>query len=250
MSLKLGKKPARHAISFSFSTFFDASKLPTPPAVFGHYQAVHDFGLLGNDEYGDCVFAGAAHETMIWSIAGGKPQAQFTTANVLSDYSVVTGFKANDPSTDQGTDVQTAAAYRRKRGVVDAHGKRHVVDSYVALRPGNVEELVLAVYLLGAAGVGIQLPSQAMDAFDDGEVWAVPAQPDIVGGHYIPCVGRNSRGNLVLVTWGRLQAMTPAFYERFNDETVAYVSLEVLNAKNLSPEGFDADGLRKALAQL
>jgi hypothetical protein len=44
--------------------------------------------------------------------------------------------------------------------------------------------------------------------------------------------------------------MTPQFYQRFCDESVAYVSLEILNDKNLSPEGFDADALRGMLAKL
>lgn len=248
--MRLGKKTARHAISFNFNDFFDAKKLPTPPKVFGHYGLVSAFYGLGNDKFGNCVFAGAAHEHMIWSREGGHPRARFTTHDVLSDYSAVTGFDPKKPDTDQGTDMKEAASYRRKTGVLDATGKRHKIDSYVALGVGNVEQIVLATWLMGAVGVGVQMPSQAMDAFDAGKPWDVPANPKIIGGHYIPCVGRDANGNLIVVTWGKTQAMTPAFYQRFNDESVCYLSLETLNEKNLSPEGFDADSLRKHLASL
>jgi hypothetical protein len=249
MMLRLGKRPARHAISFKFGDFFDATKLPTPPKTFGHYMAASPFGMLANDQYGDCVWAGAAHETMIWSREGGR-SVKFTANAVLSDYTAVTGFDPAKPETDQGTDMQAAASYRRKTGIIDAAGKRHMIDSYVALKIGNVDQLALATWLLGACGIGLQMPAQSMDDFDAGRIWTVPDKPQIEGGHYVPCVGRNSKGNFVVVTWGRLQAMTPEFYERFSDEAVAYVSLEVLNDKNLSPEGFDAAGLRQHLANL
>lgn len=248
--LKLGKRPARHAISFRFGDFFNAARLPAPPLRFGHYQQISSWGMLANDQYGDCVWAGAAHETMVWSLEGGRQMSRFIPRNVLSDYSTATGFDPARPETDQGTDMKEAAAYRKRTGVVDASGMRHKIDAYVALKVGNVDQLMLATYLLGAAGVGLQMSQQAMDAFDDAEPWDVMPKPDVVGGHYVPCVGRNSKGNLLVVTWGRLHAMTPAFYERFSDEAVAYVSLEVLNEKNLSPEGFDAAGLHSALAAL
>jgi hypothetical protein len=249
--MKLGKRPARlGAVSFTFRDFFNPAALPTPPATFGHYSAAGSFGVLGNDQYSDCVFAGAAHETMIWTLEGGRPEARFTTADALDDYAAVTGFNPADPTTDIGTDMQVAASYRRKTGIRDAINQRHTIDSYVALSVGDVDELVLATWLTGAAGVGLQFPMQSMTQFKAGQIWTVPAIPKMDGGHYVPCVGRNSAGNLLVVTWGRLQAMTPAYYQRFSDEALAYISLEILNAKNLSPEGFDADGLRAQLAKL
>jgi hypothetical protein len=250
MERKLGKKAARHAVAFKFTDFFDPSKLPTPPAVFGHYHKVPKFYPLGNNDFGDCVWAGAAHEHQVWSLAGGWERPRFTTHDVLSDYSAVTGFDKAKPDTDQGTDMQAAASYRRKVGVIDATGLRHQIDSYIALQVGNAEQMILAMWLMGAAGIGVQLPSYAMDDFDAGKPWEVKAKPRIIGGHYIPGVGRDKDGNIVFVSWGKVASMTPEFYERFSDEALAYVSLEILNAKRLSPDGFDADGLRRALQNL
>jgi hypothetical protein len=248
--MKLGKRPARHAINFHFSDVFDPSKLPTPPAAFGHHKDVGSWGMLGNDKYGDCVWAGAAHEHILWTRTWGRKRSRFLTKNVLSDYAAVTGFNPKDENTDQGTDMKDAASYRRKTGIVDATGKRHPIDAYIALEVGNVEQVVLAMYLMGAAGIGFQFPASAMDQFNKKQPWTVPANPQIDGGHYVSGVGRNKAGNLLVVTWGRLQEMTAEFYQRFCDEAVAYVSLEILNDKNLSPEGFDADALRGMLAKL
>ena len=247
MALKLGKRSARpDAIKLKFSRYFDAASLPTPPAAFGHYATFSQWGMFANDRYGDCVFAGAAHETMVFAAEGGATAA-FTDAAVLSDYSAVTGFDAARPDSDQGTDMQAAASYRRKTGIVDAVGARHKIDCYVALEPGNVDQIALAAWLTGACGVGLQLTDDAEDAFDKGQPWTVRPNQRAIGGHYVPCVGRDPSGALLVVTWGRLQAVDPSYLRAYCDEAVAYLSLETLR-DNLSPEGFDADALRADLA--
>jgi hypothetical protein len=249
--MKLGKLPARpDAIHFKFGMYFDRASLPTPPRRFGHYRLITDWGVLGNDDYSDCVWAGGAHETMMWHAEAGST-VEFTDQNVLSDYSADTGFISTDPNTDQGSDMQEAASYRRKTGIVDAVGNRHKIDSYIAIAPADADELALATYLFGAVGVGLEFPRSAMNQFNAGQPWDVtpsPSQAD--GGHYIPCVGRNSAGNFLVVTWGRLHAMTPDFYEKFCDEAVAYVSTDALNNNLLSPEGYNLDLLRQDLSLL
>ncbi len=246
--LALGKKPARDAVSFRFSTYFDARALPTPPVVFGKPWLVTAWGLLRNDAVGDCVWAGAAHETMLWRAEAGTP-AVFTDTAVLADYAAVTGYDPARPDTDQGTDTQQAASYRLKIGVADATGTRHKIDGYVALRPGNLDQLALAAYLFGAAGVGIQLPTSAFDQFDNAEPWTPVAGAHIEGGHYISVVGRNRTGNFLCVTWGRLHAVTPAFLTTYMDEGIGYLSLERLRG-SVSPQGLDYATLQADLALL
>ena len=69
LPFKLGKKPARPgAVKFKLANYLEKLKLPTPPKVFGHEGLIGaNWGMLGNDQYGDCVWAGAAHETMLWN---------------------------------------------------------------------------------------------------------------------------------------------------------------------------------------
>lgn len=249
--LALGKKPARKgAVSFAFETYFNAKEFPTPPVVFGKTSLVTEWGVLANDTKSDCVFAGAAHETMLWNAeSGAKPGLSFSDECVLSDYSAVTGYDPNNPDSDQGTDMQQAAAYRQKIGIMDAGGARHRIDSYVAIKPGNVEQLALATYLFGAVGVGIQFPSNAFDQFDNAEPWRVVSGSELNGGHYVPCVGRNSHGNFLVVTWGRLHGVTPGFLARYMDEGISYLSAEMLK-DNLSRRGFDYETLKTDLHKL
>jgi hypothetical protein len=247
LPLKLGKTPARRgAVTLKFANYLMMPKLPTPPQIFGHEDLVgSNWQMLGNDNYGDCVWAGAAHETMLWNKEVGS-SAAFSNTSVLSDYSAVTGFNPNDPNSDKGTDMQVAASYRRKTGVLDAKGKRHKVAAYLALKIGNIDELALAMYLFGATGIGIKFPESAMTQFKAGKPWDVVAGAKISGGHYIPGLGRVKNGNIVVVTWGKIQQMTPKFYDKYCDEVVAYISMECLKGGK-NPEGFDVAQLNSDL---
>lgn len=246
--MKLGKKPATYdGRDLRLADYRVTSHtVPHHPPVFGHEKLVQTWGVLGNDNVGDCVFAGAAHETMLWTAEALRP-ASFTDTAVLADYSAVTGYVPGDESTDRGTDVRQALKYRRKTGIVDAHGMRHQLGAYVALEPGHWEQVLEALWLFGAVGVGLQFPSSAMDQFDAGRAWSVVSGSGIEGGHYVPLVAYRAR--LWCVTWGKLQAMTKSFFEKYCDEAFGLLSPEMLR-DGKSPEGFDLTALQTDLRAL
>lgn len=247
-TLKLGKLAARPgAVKLKLSSYLVASQLPTPPTEFGHDTGVGTWQMLGNDRVGDCVIAGGLHETMLWTSVGSTIP-EMDDAAALANYSAITGYDPDDPSTDQGTDVALAAKYRRHTGLVDAAGKRHKVGAYLALTPGDVQEHLMAMYLFGAVGIGVSFPDSAMRQFNQGQPWHPVAGAKIEGGHYISGVARRD-GMIVVVTWGREQPMTDAFLRKYNDESYAYLSLEYLRQKR-NPEGVDLARLRADLAQL
>lgn len=245
--LKYGKLPYRPgAVTFKASTYLDAVKLPTPPAVFGHQDLIKSWGMLGNDQVGDCAIAGPDHETMLFNAEAGK-HVVFTTSDALSDYSAITGYDPNDPSSDQGSNVADVAAYRRKVGMIDANGTRHKIAAYVELE--RVSQIALAAYLFTAAGIGIQVPETAQEQFQAGQPWTVVRGAQIVGGHYVPVVGRVENGNFIVVTWGALQEVTPEFLTEYVDEAYAYLSTEdLLHGHTL--DGFAVDQLKADLAAL
>jgi len=227
---KLGKKPARpQAVTFALAQYLKPKvELPTPPKVFGDQRLVRGgWKMLGNADYCDCVWAGAAHETMLWK-SQSRHKVTFNDRAVLSDYARVTKFNPLLPESDEGTDMKDAASYRRKTGIVDARGKRHKIVAYLALPPKNIEQLALAIYLFGAVGIGLKMPNTAEGQFDRRKPWSVVKGSRVTGGHYVSGVGRDKDGNILIVSWGRIQRMTPQFYKRYNDEVVAYVSAEAL----------------------
>lgn len=239
--MKLGKRPASYdKRDLRLSHYLKTAALPPIPPQFGVEGKVKSWGMLGNDTVGDCAVAGAAHEHELWTAATVFGQAPFTDDDVLSDYTAISGYTPTNPSTDVGCDMHDVMKYRRNIGVVDSKGTRHKVAGYVWLEPGNLDHLLAACYLFGVVGVGIQFPDSAMDQFNAGQPWSVVGGAQIDGGHYIPCVAM--RSELVVVTWGKLQLMTPTFYQKYNDESVALLSTEFLHGQ-LSPQGFNVSQL-------
>lgn len=238
---KLGRNPSPVQASLKLADYVDLSvALPKVPTKVGHPNLIPtDLGMLGNDSAGDCVWAGAGHETMAWNAFADKT-VNITTENSLSDYTAVTGYSPNDPNSDQGTDMVTAAKYRQKTGVVDAAGKRHTIGAYISLRPGDLAQLRLGIHLFGAVGVGVLFPDFWMDEFNAGQPWIYKSVPKPQEGHYVSAFASDGpHGWIEVATWGKLQRMSAHAYQEFNDESLAYVSLEMLkNGKSI--EGFNA----------
>lgn len=246
--LKLGKLPFTAKRSdLLFTHFRVARKLPKRPRQFGHEALLgHDWGMLGNDTAGDCVWAGACHEHMLWCAAAGVT-TRFDTEDAIAAYSAVTGYIPGEDSTDNGTEVRTALDYRRATGLKDAAGNLHKIGAYLKLEPGNTDHLYEALYLFGAVGIGIEFPGSAMDQFNNKQPWAVVKGSSVEGGHYIPLVAKRSQ--IKCVTWGAVQAITLGFYKKYCDEAWALLSVDMLkDGKSL--EGFDMPALQEALSAL
>jgi len=222
--------------------------LPKVPKVFGHLTAAAPPGgwsMLGNNNKGDCVMAGAAHETMLWAWATNRSIPKFDTAGVVGQYLNLTG------GADTGLDPVSAAQWRQNVGITDADGKVHKIDAYVQIE--NVDELKLAGYLFGCAGQCWSLPDTAEDQFSAGQVWNdLSGPPDPDEGHYTPFGGVNSVGNLEFLTWGQIQGASEAYTAKYmvTNGCIAYLSQEYLLATGLSPEAINWGDLEADLQEV
>lgn len=248
MPLKFGKKPARHgAIQLSLAQYLDYPNLPTPPDDFGYDMFLPaDSGVLGNDVAGNCCFAGADHETMLWNGLAGTDVA-FEASDALADYTAVTGYDPRKPDTDQGADMQKVAEYRRTTGMLDVHGRRHQIGAYAAMQAGNLGEHKLATWIFGAVGVGVMVSEAQEEQFNAGVPWIGPLGGNR-GGHYCPLIGFRG-GYLLFVTWGKVQRVTPEYFSDFNDESIAFFSTEMLKS-GLGPTGLDLTTLQADLTAI
>lgn len=249
--MKFGKRPAREdPRTLKLAKY--AVTLPTPTTIFGFGGIYSDWGILGNDQYGDCVFAGAAHETMLWNKVRGGTDVPMSTQNTLQDYSDVTGFDPKKPNTDQGANMLDALNYRVATGVRDAKANRHKVAAYLALEPGNFTQAIQACFVFGAIGIGFLVPETIWEQWDNGEYWdLVDPNAAIIGGHYVPGVGsRNSAARITIVTWGRRWQMTKRFYQEYVDEAYVMLSEEQIRPDGKGIHGLNLDQLRADLAAL
>jgi len=257
-TFKYGKTDAEYRPTDRLFTDFRVASQASlvVPSVFGHGNSFTNWGMLGNDKWGDCVFAGSAHEVELLTnlAAGGKVNqvvTPFDEKAVLSDYAAVTGFDYSE-ETDQGTNVHDALDYHKSTGIIDSNGKRHKIVAYVSLEPGNIEHLIHALYIFEAVGIGFQVPRSAEEQFSRGQVWqVVPGESEIVGGHYVPLVGVPAVGNLACVTWAKRQVMTDGFFKKYCDEAYAYITQDELNRKTQTNwGGFDWQNLQEDLQHI
>lgn len=245
---KLGCKPlSKDSRDLMFAKYRNRAPLPPRPKAFGHSNLVTWWHMLGNDRYGDCVWAGAAHETMLFNAIGGR-KVDFDNKCVLSDYAAVTGFNPGTGANDGGTDPREAMKYRRNVGVIDAAGVRHKIGAFLFLDTGNLDEIEEALYLFGVVGLCVDLPKSAQDQFATGFPWSVVKNSPTEGGHYIPLVKKN--GNYFVVTWQKEIQVTPEFLKKYCTAAVAIVSPETIGANGKTLEGFNMAQLQADLAAL
>ena len=69
-------------------------------------------------------------------------------------------------------------------------------------------------------------------------------------GHYVPIVGRNSHGNYLVVTWGRLHDASPQWIETYMDEGLVYLNKSRIMKNSRTIDNFDLATLDAYLASL
>lgn len=246
--MKLGKKPATYdSRDIRYADVRPTGlTLPKAPAPGGGYgRDFTDWLMLGNGPCddgsvesawaayqgaGDCAWAGPAHEEMEACKNAGRPIPAFTCLNILQQYAAYSGYNLQTGANDAGSSVRDVLNWRQKKGLVDSAGAPHKIGTYVALEPGNTDQLWEALWLFESVGIGIHFPNSAMDQFNTGQMWSVVAGATLEGGHYIPLVGHPIESVWTCVTWGKRQTMTAQFLSTYCDEAWAYVDPERYSA--------------------
>lgn len=257
-NFKRGKKLATYDKNqLRLSHFESTTGEPTPAPIgfdsaAGLFPGTDKWEMLGNDNYGDCVWAGGDHEEEVLLHLGVPTDttAEFSQETALADYASCTGFNPDDPNSDQGTDMGVAMKYRRHTGLLDINGSRHKIGAYLALEPGNFNELLRAMHAFAVVGIGIEFPDYAMDQFNANKAWTyVKGQPAPTEGHYIPGVGRPLSEAIYIITWARKMQMSMGFYQHYNDESYVYVTQEDL-VNGVSPAGYDFSELNAIISSM
>lgn len=216
-----------------------------------------DWGMLGNDRFGDCYWASAAHEVMAEATQAGRKPV-FNEQEVLTSYAEYLGLgsvAALNERTDQGTDAREGAKFRKKSGVKDVRGHGHRIGAYTFIEERDYQTILSAVHDFEGVTVCVELPESAEEAFaraEEGEgeyVWDYERGSRILGGHAISGVAAKD-GKLVIVSWGQEVVMTEAFVENYLQCVVVYVSGSVLNGEGKSVTGLDLSALRSKLAEI
>lgn len=181
-------RPTEHRVgSLRFS-------LPTPPASWSCWRL--RWLMLGNDEYGNCVFCAFAHAIMAVGAWLGTP-VTFTRAAVVNAYLVY------DDGQDNGVDIDLFCETWQTAGTA---GEAPFGEGgpFVKIDPKNVLQQKSAIATFGWIVYGVNLQDAQETQFQEGQRWSyVPGSP-VVGGHGI-FAGGYDRFNVgpYTVSWGK-----------------------------------------------
>jgi hypothetical protein len=244
LKLKLGKLAVRHDPRTLMLASYVTAALPTPPASFDLTSKVPSWGMMDNDQIGDCTCAAAGHLIMEWTANAKGKMARPIDKQIVAAYSAITGYNPATGANDNGAVELDVLNYWRQSGIGG-----HKIRSYMALEPSNHMHIMDSVYIFGGCYIGLQLPRSAQAQVREHQPWSVPPQgktgdgaPGSWGGHAVPVVAYDARG-VTVITWGAPQIMTWSFWEAYCEEAYAILSPDFLTAKNANPQGFNLQQL-------
>jgi hypothetical protein len=241
-AVKLGKLPARLDVrTLSLARYVDRAKLPAPPDALDLTPNVAEWPMYANDRIGDCTTAAAGHMIEAWTAAGRGDPVEVSERSVLEAFDRV---KLTDPLTgEQGAVELDVLRDWRKTGVGG-----HRIGAFARVSLVDHALLRTAAWLFGGLYIGLQLPmsAQGEHTWDWSGSLTGPARPGSWGGHAVDVV-RYGADTLTVVTWGRLQELTWAFWDRYCEEAYCILSPDFLDG-DVAPNGFDVDALRSDLA--
>lgn len=244
----LGKRPPRRdPRTLRFAKYLRADLPPPPPSVLWQ-KNVASYPMDGNDAYGDCTIAAAAHLIQTWTSPVPGSYVNPTATAVVADYFALTG------GPDSGLALLDVLNAWSNAGLgtgvpSDAADK---ISAYAQLALGDPTEMQQAIALFGGVYLGVVLPDYILSQ-PLGQPWDVPSSgpvppPDPNNGHCVPLVGYDGTF-FYCVTWGTVTPVTPAFLAAYMDEGYAILSPDWVGT-NPAPNGFDFAQLQADLAQL
>jgi hypothetical protein len=235
--VRLGKKEPRVVPgALKLAKYLTRSLPPAPPARDWSSSA-RDFGMMLNDQLGDCTCATAGHFVQVVTAANGH-QVTVPDASVERMYSRVGGYVPGDPSTDHGAYVVDALADWRDHGPEDADGKVHRILGSAEVDLGNREHFKQAIDCFGGVYLGLSLPLTAQDQ----ERWLLSLAADgnergSWGGH-ATSAHRYDQDGLWVVTWGAPLFLSWPFLDVYCDEAHVPVTEDWADADG-APNGLD-----------
>ena len=200
--------------------------LPTPPlaAHWGH-AVIDQLDMDGNDQYGDCTIAGAAHALSVWNHEVDETIPVPDEALCVSQYFTLEGSPNGvpSPSLDNGLNMADVLKTWQSAGLFD--GTK--ISAYAPFKLDDLTSLKQSVAFYGACYIGVNLPESAQEQFPN--PWTlVPGSP-IEGGHCILATGYDQH-YLYCATWGSIVSVAWDWFTTYTEELWAIIPAAFVDA--------------------
>lgn len=252
-ALWLGRKPVRSdSRTLKLARYMTPKSLPALPASVDWGTGIIDWGMMLNDQYGDCTAAGAGHLFKLWNDKAVR-QIVIHDTDILAFYELCTAAEGAEfapgppPLNDNGCAELDVLKQLKSIGFAG-----HKIDSYVSVNPQRHELIKAAIYFFGGCYIGVNLP---LDAQNQG-IWRTTdpqlhgdAAPGSWGGHCVILTAYDDNG-LTCITWGQEKRLTWDWLDAYCDEAYALLAQDWLGTNAVSPGNFNMAQLTADLAQL
>lgn len=241
LPVQLGKLPAKEdSRNLKLAAYLPT--LPEIPESAGWHacKPCSDWGMYGNDKYGNCVVVTAAHIidcAQVWEFGNGKP---------LGEDRVV--YLSNLMDALHGYYILDRLKYWRNFGMFDTK-----IEAFVDVDK-NHDYIRSAINIFGHADIGLLMPR----AWQNTNFWDAHTSPEYDvntwGGHSVPLLGYAKDENYGLIyyacTWGHIVEVTASAIERYCDEIYTSILPDWYAKDGITASGFNIDQLREDLAKL
>jgi hypothetical protein len=214
---KLGKHPAkRDKRNLLLADIIRDIKVPDHFSIDERYPGIKP-QMWANDEIGDCVLAECANHYQHFKLVETGKIPRVTVDEVVKEYYIETG------GVDSGLVLLDNIKHWRTLGMLLA-GRLTYIDGFAQVTPTNKLQVQQTIFTKVGLKVGILLPLSAQAEFNAGRPWSKTAGSGTVkgswGGHCVFVSGYD-RNYVYCWTWGRIQAMTWAWFFKYCDEAYA-----------------------------
>jgi hypothetical protein len=208
----------RHALKRFYAPYKQFAPPPTLLPVDSTGNATVSCPMDGNDTYGDCGEAMAAHGDNIFTFRQGQgTESTFTDAALVAQYEKVSGG-------DNGLDEEEVVNSIWKVGI--AGNAAAVITDALDIDVTNVPLAQFAIDQFYLICMAWSVPDAFIQGFATGTVWPNAGKPDPNNGHFVPLAdiggplavapggvgfGGTLNGFYRLWTWGTWCWVSPAF---------------------------------------
>lgn len=211
----LGRLPAQIPDRLREFSSYLATPLPPAPASV-KVPAVNNWGMLLNDEFGDCVCAGGVHAIAAWDLLVGETDAIPTADQCIAQYDALTGCVTAGDANDTGLVISQFLKDWATVGMFNSNR----LAGYAPVAVASLAEIQQGIAAYGVVIIGINLPQSAETQFESAPAGTTPVWTYVgdapIGGHCIILVGYGT--NLFAITWGAVVAVTWEWMTHYLEE--------------------------------
>ncbi len=211
--------------------------LPAPPVSTDYTRGMPpDFGMMLNDNLGDCTCAAFYHALQVWTFNTLKNETTEPDLDIRQLYVDACGYNPNVAGPGPGGNEQHVLTFLLKRGapVGNTGQQRHKIAAFVEVDHRNTDDVKRTIDDCGVAYIGFPVPENVSY---DNRTWDYdPQAPMTNEGHAVVLAGYDANA-ATAISWGRTYKVTWSFVTNIVDEVYAIADQSWIENTKKSPAG-------------